>query len=278
MEGPGHCSRRNMLLWGGATAAGVLAAAIPLPAGAADASPQVPVGVPVPVDARSLELYMKLHAATSDRQVPWYYTGRIYAMRDGQAPVHLFNLEGTEIYWVEGQGPSRWLVHSSTLTFYRDRETGAYIESYRNPLTGQELKVNPNVLRSRQPTAISLDGQVLVGDAQIPWVIESHQGGGDVWLVTSRFIASAPQPWLEVQTMTGRAAEIVGAPDGCAPAMFSSSYVAPWLAWMGMGDTPGHLLWHSSGRKLASVDEMPAPYRQRAQALQPLHFQSPGGA
>ena len=35
---------------------------------------------------------------------------------------------------------------------------------------------------------------------------------------------------------------------------------------MDMGDRPGHLVWHSSGRKLASVDEIPDEYRRRADA------------
>ena len=269
------CSRRGMLLWGGAAAATALAATMPWSAGAAGNTPVVPTGVPVPIDARSLELYMKLHASINDRQVPWYYTGRVYAMREGQAPLHLFNLEGTEIYWVTRTGPSAWSIHGSTLTFFRDAGTGEYFESYRNPLNGQLLPVRPNVLRSSRPTTVSLEGQVLGSSTSIPWLIESHQSGDDVWLVTSRYIPTFPQPWLEVQTMIGRASELAGPSGDCPPAMFSSSYVAPWLEWMQMGDTAGHLLWHSSGRKLASIDEMPEAYRQRALQWQPVHFETP---
>ena len=271
-------SRRGMLLWSGLAAAGALASALPAPARAAGASAIVPTGVPVPMDGRGLELYMKLHAATSDLQVPWYYTGRIYAVRERQAPVHLFNLEGTEIYWVRRAGPSAWTTQGSTLTFYRDARTGEYVDSFRNPLNGRTLSVRPNVLRSRKPSTFSPQGQGLGGGDPAPWLVESHQSGDDVWLVTSRALASAPQPWLEVQTITGRASQITDPGSSCPPAMFSSSYVAPWLAWMEMGDTPGHLLWHSSGRKLGSIDEIPAGYLQRARRLQPGHFDAPEGA
>lgn len=237
-----------------------------------------PTGVPVTMDGRGLELYMKLHAATADLRVPWYYTGRIYAVREGQAPQHLFNLEGTEIYWVRRDGPSAWTTHSSTLTFYRDAQAGEYFDSYRNPLNGKTLPVRPNVLRSGKPTTFTLQGQGLVGGDPAPWLVESHQNGDDLWIVTSRALRNAPQPWIEVQTMMGKASQLVDPENSCPPAMFSSSYLAPWLAWMEMGAAPGHLLWHSSGRKLASIDEIPAGYMQRARRLQPGHFDAPAGA
>ena len=271
-------SRRSMVLWGGTAAASSMASVLPRPAAAAGAGAVVPTGVPVAIDERSLDLYMKLHASTADGQVPWYYTGRIYAVREGQAPVHLFNLEGTEIYWVRRTGPSAWTTQGSTLTFYRDAATGEYFDSYRNPLNGRTLSVRPNVLRSGKPSTFSLQGHGLGGGAAEPWLVESHQSGDDVWLITSRSLRNAPQPWLEAQTMMGKASQIVDPEVTAAPAMFSSSYLAPWLAWLEMGDAPGHLLWHSSGRKLPSIDEIPAAYMQRARRLQPVHFDSPAGA
>ena len=272
-------SRRGMLLWGGVAAAGALASALPRPGQAAGgAGVQIPTGVPVAIDARSLELYMKLHAATSDRQVPWYYTGRIYAVREGQVPQHLFNLEGTEIYWVRRTGPSSWTGLGSTLTFYRDAQTGEYFDSFRNPLNGRTLPVRPNVLRSTKPSTFSLQGQGLGGRDPVPWLMETHQSGDDVWLITSRSLPEAPQPWIEVQTMIGKASQLMDPDDTAPPAMFSSTYLSPWLGWMEMGDAPGHLMWHSSGRKLASVDEIPAGYLQRARKLQPGHFDAPEGA
>lgn len=271
-------SRRSMLLWGGTAAAGALAAALPSAALAAGEGARVPVGTPLTMDARALELYMKLHASVADGQVPWYYTGRIYAVRGREAPLHLFNLEGTEIYWVRRVGPSEWLTHGSTLTFYRDARTGEYFDAWQSPLNGRTLPVRPNVLRSGKPTTFTLQGQGLGGGQPAPWVIESHQSGDDVWLITSRALQNAPQPWLEAQTMMGRAREIVDPGRATPQAMFSSTYLAPWLAWMEMGDTPGHLMWHSSGRKLASIDEIPAAYLQRARRLQPGHFDAPAAA
>ena len=43
----------------------------------------------------------------------------------------------------------------------------------------------------------------------------------------------------------------------------------PWLAWMEMGDRPGHLLWHAAGAKLPGLDALPDEYRQRAEQEYP---------
>jgi Protein of unknown function (DUF1838) len=268
-------SRRSLLAWTGAAAAGALAAALPGRAAGASASaaPTVPTGVPVEMDARGVELYMKLHATSGDGQVPWYYTGRIYAVQEAKPPRHLFNLEGTEIYWVRRKSESEWESYSSTLTFYRDARTGEYFDSYQNPFTGKTLSVRPNVLRSNKLATFSPRG-----NGAIPWLAEAHQSGDNVWLVTSRYALSMPQPWIEIQTMFGQAAALADPRQQRPPTMFSSSYLAPYLAWMEMGDTPGHLLWHSSGSKLASYDDIPPGYMQRARRMQPVHFEAPAGA
>ncbi len=53
------------------------------------------------------------------------------------------------------------------------------------------------------------------------------------------------------------------------PALFSSTYMAPWLGWMGMQGQPGHTIWHADGIKLASVEELPEAYLERIRRLHP---------
>ena len=270
-------SRRSLLAWTGAAAAGALAAALPGNAATATAAgaigATVPTGVPVDMDARGVEFYMKLHATSGDGLVPWYYTGRIYAVQEAKPPQHLFNLEGTEIYWVRRKSASEWESYSSTLTFYRNARTGEYFDSYRNPFTGKTLSVRPNVLRSNKVSTFSPRG-----NGSIPWLAEAHQNGDNVWLVTSRYALAMPQPWIEIQSMFGQASAVADPRNSRPAAMFSSSYLAPYLAWMEMGVTPGHLLWHSSGSKLGSYDDIPSGYMQRARRTQPGHFDAPSGA
>jgi len=56
------------------------------------------------------------------------------------------------------------------------------------------------------------------------------------------------------------------------PTVFSSTVFMPWLKWMDMGDRPGHVVWHASGAKLRSVDELPTEYRHRAETEYPQYL------
>lgn len=283
MEDPRSASssidRRTMLCLAGALLAGGAAAGRQVRAAtetAAASGSKAGSASAGGLDARGVELFMKLHATSAEGMVPWYYTGRIYAIRERQAPVHLFNLEGTEIYWVRRVGPAEWRTTSSTLTFYRDARSNEYLESFANPLNGRTLSLYPNVLRSRPGSyqTFSPRGQEGFGGL-VPWQVEVHRNGGVLWLTTHRASLDMPQPWLETQTIFGSVAELDDTRSTRPPSTFSSSYSAPYLKWMEMGDAPGHLLWHSSGRKLASLAELPAGYKARADRLQPGHFTAP---
>jgi hypothetical protein len=271
-------SRRTLLAWGGAAAgAAQIAAALgPAQARGQGAAPAAP-GVAGVVSGADVERYMRLHASAADAEIPWYYTGRIYAVRERSAPVHLFNFEGTEVYWVRRVAQDTWTTLSSTLTFFRDRSSGAYLDAWANPVTGATVEVAPNVLRSLGGASrFSPAGYDLTAGDRIPWAMEANANGGTFWLVTSRYLARAPQPWIEIQTMMAPASELDDAARPSVATTFSSTYVAPWLRWMQMGDAPGHLVWHASGRKMASWAELPSDYRQRAERVGPAHFTPPG--
>jgi hypothetical protein len=44
------------------------------------------------------------------------------------------------------------------------------------------------------------------------------------------------------------------------------------MAWLQMQGEPGHVMWHADGLKLASLDELPDAYAERAQRLFPGHL------
>jgi len=53
------------------------------------------------------------------------------------------------------------------------------------------------------------------------------------------------------------------------PGLFSSTYVAPWLGWMGMTGQPGHTIWNADGLKLSRVEELPLAFLDRVRRLHP---------
>ncbi len=47
------------------------------------------------------------------------------------------------------------------------------------------------------------------------------------------------------------------------PTTFTATVFENWPRWMDMGDEPGHVIWHASGAKIGSLDELPDQFRER---------------
>ncbi len=210
---------------------------------------------------------VRLMMSTKSEEVPWWYTGRIYAQVGEQEPLHLFNLEGTEIYWTRELADGSFAISSRTLTFFRDKDTGEMIREFANPFTGKANKVTPNILGGKENTVFSSRGWGYKsiaekgGDLE-PWMIEWHRSGDLAWLTSSRFSRTI-KPLMEAMSIFCDPEAVLDPAVASVPAHFTSTYLSPWQGWLDMEGQAGHLVWHSTGKKLASIDEVPAEYLQR---------------
>lgn len=223
--------------------------------------------------AANVRALARMQMSAESEDVLWWYVGRIYAQVGNSTPELAVNFEGTEIYYPRHLADGSISVSSRTLTFFRDKDSGAMLRSFENPWTGKTVAVTPNVLGGPDGGLYTTEGLTIhhLGSTSppIPWRIEWSQSGDLVWLISSRGLEQLPQPWLETMTMFGRAEDFFDPKVPSVAAHFSSTYLSPWLGWMDMGDRPGHLVWHASGRKLRSVEEVPAEYRARVEAEHP---------
>ncbi len=211
---------------------------------------------------------VRMQMSTRSEDVPWWYTGRIYAQVGDQAPQHLLNLEGTEIYWVRGLPDGAFSISARTLTFFRDKDSGEMLREFANPLTGKTVTVQANRLGGKDGSTYSAAGwrftePPMAQDTPNPWRFEWHRSGDLAWFTSSRFSRALPQPWLESMTVFCAVDTLLDPDRHNLPTHFTSTYLSPWPRWLEMGDRPGHLVWHSSGKKLASIDEIPDEYRRR---------------
>jgi hypothetical protein len=71
------------------------------------------------------------------------------------------------------------------------------------------------------------------------------------------------------QSLFTRRQDLLDSSVTALPATFSSTVFMGWLKWMNMTDEPGHVIWHASGAKLRSLDELPREYRERAEREYP---------
>ena len=261
-------SRRAML--GGLGGLG-LAAGLGVNSVRADAGGMLPAA-----DDRAgwLKAWMRMQNSLEEQDSPWWYMGRIYAQVGEAEPRHILDLEGTEIYWARPLENGEYSISSRTLTFFKNPGSDEMLDEFTNPYTGETLPVLPNQLGGRDGARYTHEGLVFSekidpSGTTLRWNWEWTASGRHVWMMASRGLTNMPQPWMEAFTMFCLAEDFADPSIKSLRSSFSSAYFSPWLRWMGMTGQPGHLIWHSSGCKLNSVDEVSDGYRERAESLFP---------
>ena len=222
----------------------------------------------------NLHGFMKLHGSLEEVDCPWWYTGVIYGQQEKQAPKPLLRFEGCEINRYRSNPSGEGYIQSGrTLTFFRDIETEAMIDTWTNPYTGKTVTPKPNMLAGDDSFLLSVNG--LRFKNQIgkipdkPLKLNWYAMGDMMWMIKDRGLAEMPQPWLECSSTFGWVKEVADPKVKRAESWFSSTYLAPWMPWMEMKDTPGHVVWHAAGRKMKSVNDLPAEYLARARKEAP---------
>jgi hypothetical protein len=263
---------RREFAWG-LGLAGLVAATDALPRVGGDAPAKAP---DLAVPANNLRALVRMTASLTERDVPWWYDGTIYGVTPAEGPRPLFRFEGMELYWMRHLPEGEYELIGNTVTFFRDRDTGAMIDRFANPYTGKENTVPAAVQGGGAGRGFnySVKGirmtKVVAQVPDKPLVLDWTFARDAVWLHnTTAYPPGLPPPRLQRQTMFARQADFLDEKRDSIPALFSSTVLMPWLKWMEMGETAGHLLWHASGAKLASIDELPAEYRRRAQLEHP---------
>jgi hypothetical protein len=248
--------------------------------------------------AGNVTAYLKMRASTITQDVYFWFTGRLDIAVPGEPVRPLINVESCILRRTELVAPMQWNVIDWEASLYRDIETGAYLEpgqEIANPHT--ERKVKPMPYREgpvrfrfseREPRIIgSRDVMPNTGKPfAYPWRIV----GDDIWMVKSSYIKAPhwlpPKEWplesgskdIVVSThsvLRSKLADIENTAVASAPCDFSYTATSSWLPWMQMGATPGHLIWAEAGKKVFSLEALPAEQLARLRAVHPQWFNRP---
>lgn len=221
---------------------------------------------------------VRMQGSLREQDVPWWFTGVIFAVTGDKAtPQPLVRFEGLEVYWFEhvGQG---YRLGGHTVTFFRDYLTGEYLSEFANPWTGQTDAVKPAVQGGNLGFAyttdgiwpVRLDGSTFGEPKRAPLRLQWHAVGDHVWLQHQTVYPPGMPPMHgQRQTMFAPRAAFLDERVDTLPSAFSSTVFMGWLKWMSMGDRPGHVIWHASGAKLRSIDELPKEFLARARREYP---------
>jgi len=217
---------------------------------------------------------VRLQGSLIEEDIPWWFTGVIFAVRGkDETPRPLLRFEGMEVYWF-AHTRSGYQLGGHTVTFFRDFETGAFLQEFVNPYTGKRVEVKPAVQGGNLGFAytaegiwpVRLDGTPFVAPTLSPLQLQWHAVGPQVWLQHQTiYPPGMPAMHGQRQTLFATRRDVTDLAISRLPASFSSVVFMNWFKWLEMSDVPGHLVWHASGVKLASRNELPSEYRERAE-------------
>jgi hypothetical protein len=284
-------TRRQLLATTGA-AAGSMALT---DAAASTATPRR-LGLDLTKPADNVRAYLKLRASTGTQDVYYWFTGRLDLAVADQPIRPIVDVESLILRRTERLGDLAWNVIDWEAAFYRDAETGAFIEGeVVNPATGRRVRPMPyreGPVRFRftdqEPRILgSRDVMPKTGRPfSYPWRVV----GDDLWMTKSsyidvphfldsdRFPEASSGPRLQVATHSTLKAKLADVEDPDLPSVradFSYTATSSWLPWMQMGRSPGHVVWAAAGRKLFSLEEAPAEQLAILRRVHPEWFGRP---
>lgn len=254
--------RRELLT--GIAAAGLGAATLP------DASFAKETGLPLNTPEENLRAIVRASASLKEENCPWYYNGTIYGCVGEEQPRALFKFTGMEMYRMLHISPTEYEMIGNTVTFFRDVETNEFLYEYKNPYTNAINKVDAAVQGGKAGRGFeySVNGirPKLFKDKfpDQPLKMWWTAAGDYIWLHDSTVYPPGLQaPRMQRKTNFFRRDEFLNPKVDSLSTMFTAAVFMPWPKWMEMGDRPGHIVWHASGVKLKSIDEIPDEHRLR---------------
>jgi len=232
----------------------------------------------------------KIQCSANDN-VPtiYYFHGEAFSRVPGERDRKLFDVEGYNVrQCVTVNDPVRgagWRLISRELLLYVDPTTGELLREWKNPWTGQTVKVlqtandpvnqRPVFVKATDGTPAKWPGTIS-GDTwwntiTVPLFYINPLGGEYQKNVGGYYHAT------EMFNFFGKVSELVD-PKNANPAIeVGWVRLADWLPWMEMSGRAGIIYIHAAGRKLDSYEQLSPVLRKAIETEYPEYRNPPPG-
>lgn len=218
----------------------------------------------------ALQAMRKIQCSTEDNQpVYFWWHGRAYSRRMGEADRHLFNVEGMNVRQCgtvanQERGAGMRMV-SREILLYTDPESGKPLTEWKNPWTGktvQVLQVENDPVNWPPIHPYDINGRPSMGWSgsqlgskwwltnTVPLFYHNVLGGeyqkqvGPVYHATEMFNFMGDLPGLLAEDVTS------------APVQVGWIRMSDWLPWMEMQGREGIFYVHTAGMKVEGYDDL----------------------
>jgi len=246
-------------------------------------------GIDIDTPEGAVEAFRKVQCSTQDkRPTVYYWVGETYSRVPGEPDKLLFLFEGMNVrQCVTVTDPTRGKgvrQVSREILFYKDPATGAIIDEWRNPWSGETVKVlhiaNDPVNMRAPIFPVRADGKPYKSEIKVM---------GDHWWGTTTVplfyrnpLAGDYQDYVggtyhatEMFNFFGRISDLTDPKKHSADVNVAWARISDWLPWMKMRGRAGVLYFNGAGSKLDSYADLPAGMRAAIEARAPIYREPP---
>jgi hypothetical protein len=244
-------------------------------------------------DNLAIEIGIACSSLDVKRPQFYFWTGKVFARRMGEADRHLFDVQGVnpracQLLRDPARGGLGYQAAARELMIYLDPASNAVLRSWQNPWTGETVKVaqmvnEPASMRapkfpldeSGKPAPFRMNwvdmGDFLVAERARSFFRDSPLGGEYQDFVGGKYSV------IEADTMIVRK-ELALTHQSGRPLPYVATWtrISPWLPWMKMGGREGSIILITQGRGGSrDLAQLPEPLRSVIETEYPLMKEAP---
>ncbi len=220
--------------------------------------------------------------------VTYYWHGDLYSRVQGERDRLLFKVEGMNVRQCgtvqDAKRGKGYRMVSREILLYKDPQSGAIVRDWKNPWTGETVKVlhvaNDPVNMRAPAFPYGADGK--------PAKFEGATHGGTWWqtqtipLFYDSPLAGEYQKYVggiyqatEMFNFFGDVADLTDEGKPSADVRVGWVRISGWLPWMQMSGRQGELYFHTAGRKVGSWSEISETMQAEIRASYPEYAGPP---
>jgi hypothetical protein len=270
--------RDLMTIAAGVAMAGAAISATPQPARAAELGLGTPAG--------KLRAFMLMRGALDDRLVIGTSTGCYYGVVAAEV-TPLFNfVAATFSRFRKSADGTAYEGASYEVPFFTDLATGELLQSWKNPYTGETVKVPPlgaPATRIVFTQDLQMKFPVPPPGLELNHVVTAPVvSGNDVWLVerssATFHIPNLPVPlhFTEINTLHALVSDLAEPGVRRVPCLTAYEGIGGWRPWMNMSARPGNMIANGFGRYGVTMNGIVPGWHEIAAAQRPDAVKDPG--
>lgn len=224
-----------------------------------------------PVAKLHAHLRMERTLAEESSTLTWY-NWIVFMVPKVKAPIPILRYEGIEYSILRHLGNNNFRLHAHNLSYVRDLNTGEFTDEMLNPVTGETNAVGPSIITTDPGTVHNPQGfRNVNGDGTYQERYAMFRIEDELLKLDSVRGAPAEKPITHMENSCAwcNFDEFTNPNMNSLPQHFVGGYLYEYPRFLKMGERPGHVYAMFDGKKIASIEELPDEFLDRARRDHP---------